>query len=114
MKTHKYQPEILSIGETIRRREVQQEIDNYLLALSSYPERFANDPCVSFEQHLFSMMAAGHRAARLHLLERPVPKVNKAAGSPSGLDLETLQAARWPRLERAMPPTCMRGSLPKV
>ena len=46
--------------EATRRREVQQEIDNYLLALSSYPDRFADDPCVSFEQHLFSMMAAGH------------------------------------------------------
>jgi hypothetical protein len=60
MKTQKYEPESLSAGETIRRREVQQEIDNYLLALSSYPERFAHDPGVSFEQHLFSMLAAGH------------------------------------------------------
>jgi hypothetical protein len=60
MKTQKYQPESVSAGESIRRREVQQEIDNYLLALSSYPERFADDPYVSFEQHLFSMMAVGH------------------------------------------------------
>ena len=60
MKTQKYQPESLSVVEATRRREVQQEIDNYLLALSSYPDRFAHDPCVSFEQHLFSMMAAGH------------------------------------------------------
>jgi hypothetical protein len=60
MKTQKYQPENLSVAETIRRQEVQQEIDNYLLALSSYPERFADDPYVSFEQHLYSMMAAGH------------------------------------------------------
>ncbi|MFZ0287095.1 MAG: hypothetical protein WAL32_17850 [Terriglobales bacterium] len=59
MKTEKYQPEGLSVAEVARRREVQQEIENYLLALSSYPERFAHDPCVSFEQHLFSMMAAG-------------------------------------------------------
>ncbi len=59
MKTQKYQPESLSVAETIRRREVQQEIDNYLLALSSYPERFADDPYVSFEQHLYSMIAAG-------------------------------------------------------
>jgi hypothetical protein len=64
MKTHKYQPESLSDVETSRRREVQQEIDNYLLALSSYPDRFAQDPCVSFEQHLFSMMAAGHTSRR--------------------------------------------------
>jgi hypothetical protein len=60
MKTQKYQPEGLSATETTRRQEVQAEIDNYLLALSSYPERFADDPYVSFEQHLYSMMAAGH------------------------------------------------------
>jgi hypothetical protein len=60
MKTQKYQPERLNAAEAIRRQEVQQEIENYLLALSSYPERFANDPYVSFEQHLYSMMAAGH------------------------------------------------------
>ena len=59
MKTQKYRRESLSAAETIRRREVQQEIDNYLLALSSYPDRFADDPYVSFEQHLYSMMAAG-------------------------------------------------------
>lgn len=60
MKTRKYQPETLSETEATRRREVQQEIENYLLALSSYPQRFADDPYVSFEQHLFSMMTAGH------------------------------------------------------
>lgn len=59
MKSQKYQPGNLSVAETIRRQEVQQEIDNYLRALSSYPERFADDPYVSFEQHLYSMMAAG-------------------------------------------------------
>jgi hypothetical protein len=59
MKTQKYQPESLSAAEAARRREVQQEIENYLLALSSYPERFAHDPYVSFEQHLYSLMAAG-------------------------------------------------------
>lgn len=64
MKIEKYQPENLSVVETIRRREVQQEIENYLLALSSYPQHFAQDPCVSFEQYLYSMMAAGHTSGR--------------------------------------------------
>ena len=59
MKMQKYQPESVSAAEILRRQEVQQEIENYLLALSSYPERFANDPYVSFEQHLYNMMAAG-------------------------------------------------------
>jgi len=60
MKRQKYEWEGVSVVEAARRCEVQREIENYLQALSSYPERFAGDPCVSFEQHLFSMMAAGH------------------------------------------------------
>jgi hypothetical protein len=35
---------------------------SFLLALSSYPDRFARDPYISFEQHLFSIVAA-HRSA---------------------------------------------------
>jgi len=43
--------------EGSRTLEVQVEIDKFLLALSSYPDRFASDPRLSFEQHLFSVMA---------------------------------------------------------
>jgi len=52
-----------------RSPKVQQEIDKFLRALSSYPERFANDPQVSFEQHLFSIMtleATADPRARQH------------------------------------------------
>ena len=63
MRTVK-QPAGLSVAETIRRRAVELEIENYLQALSSYPERFAQDPCVSFEQHFYSMTTAGHTARR--------------------------------------------------
>ena len=48
MKTQKYEPESLSVVEATRRREVQQEIENYLLALSSYPERFADESLREF------------------------------------------------------------------
>ena len=41
---------------------MEREISNFLLALHSYPERFAIDPCLSFEQHLFSTIAAGSPA----------------------------------------------------
>jgi len=34
----------------------RQEIDHFLQALNSYPDRFAHDPCLSFEKHLFSIM----------------------------------------------------------
>ena len=41
-----------------REQEVQQEIETFLTALSSYPDRFARNPCLSFEQHLFSLAVA--------------------------------------------------------
>lgn len=33
----------------------QQEIDSFLKALYSYPDRFANQPDLSFQQYLLSM-----------------------------------------------------------
>ena len=39
-----------------REMEVRQEIEDFLAALSSYPERVAKDPTVSFEQHLYSVI----------------------------------------------------------
>jgi len=51
-----------SVGrsDSERQIEVRQEIDTFLRAVNSYPERFAREPYLSFEQHLFSM-AADHR-----------------------------------------------------
>ncbi|MBZ5598581.1 MAG: hypothetical protein LAN83_09680 [Acidobacteriia bacterium] len=60
MKIRKHRPITVGIASTERerQREVQQEIETFLTALSSYPDRFARNPCVSFEQHLFSLAAA--------------------------------------------------------
>jgi hypothetical protein len=41
-----------------RQREVQQEIDRFLRALRSYPDRFAREPYLSFQQHLSSIVTA--------------------------------------------------------
>lgn len=49
---------MLGVTGENREREVQQEIETFLTALSSYPDRFARNPCISFEQHLFSLAAA--------------------------------------------------------
>jgi hypothetical protein len=38
-------------------------MESFLRALSSYPDRFARDPYLSFERHLFSIVAAGQSAA---------------------------------------------------
>src|SRR5215470_10467232 len=35
--------------------QVQQEIQDFLQALNSYPESFSQDPCLSFEQHLVAI-----------------------------------------------------------
>jgi hypothetical protein len=40
-------------------REAQTEIQSFLKALDSYPNRFALEPRVSFEQHLRSLARAG-------------------------------------------------------
>ena len=37
-------------------REVQREIDSFLRAVSSYPDRFAREPYLSFRQHLSSIV----------------------------------------------------------
>jgi hypothetical protein len=42
------------------QREVQREIDSFLRAVSSYPDRFAREPYLSFEQHLSSIVTATH------------------------------------------------------
>jgi hypothetical protein len=56
MRTKKYRPITLGLTDQTREREVQREIDNFLLALDSYPKRFADDPGLSFEEYLYSLM----------------------------------------------------------
>ena len=41
------------LSDAARERAVRQEIAVFLNALSSYPDRFALDPYLSFEEHLF-------------------------------------------------------------
>jgi len=43
------------------RLEVQREINVFLKALASYPERFQCDPRLSFERHLISLVAESAR-----------------------------------------------------
>lgn len=43
---------------SLQRNETKREIENFMRALSSYPERFAINPCVSFAQHLSSVDGA--------------------------------------------------------
>ena len=59
MKTKGHQVTDLGVADA-RERETQQEIDSFLRALSSYPDRFAREPYLSFQQHLSNIVTAAH------------------------------------------------------
>ena len=60
MRVNTQQMVVPSLSDAAHEQQVQEEIETFLNALSSYPERFARDPYVSFEQHLFSIVASSH------------------------------------------------------
>jgi hypothetical protein len=47
----------IDLVEEARRREVENEILSYFLAVESYPARAAREPRVSFETHCSSVYA---------------------------------------------------------
>jgi hypothetical protein len=57
MKSHSPRQARLEGPSAVRQREVEREMENFLRALTSYPDRFARDPDLSFQQHLFSVAA---------------------------------------------------------
>jgi hypothetical protein len=63
MKSRKHRTARAPVRAGRREREVLGEMENFLRALSSYPDRFAREPYLSFEQHLFSIVASGQSAA---------------------------------------------------
>jgi hypothetical protein len=65
MKTKKSRQRLHAPG-TSQEHNVHQEIDNFLRALSSYPDRFAREPDLSFQQHLSSIVAADHPQSSSH------------------------------------------------
>jgi len=66
MTSKKHRPITVGVSDADREREVQQEIENFLRALNSYPDRVAHEPYLSFEQHLFRIAAAD----QAHLFSR--------------------------------------------
>ena len=64
MKNNKRRPSASGLGRVTRERDVQYEIKSFLSALVSYPDRFAVEPELSFEQHLFQLVAANQLASR--------------------------------------------------
>jgi hypothetical protein len=45
-------------GGSPRNEQTHQEIQNFLLAVSSYPDRVAKEPRITFRQHLCSLLVA--------------------------------------------------------
>ena len=60
MKTKKQHAADLLGSDAERECEVQREIDSFLRAVSSYPDRFAREPYLSFRQHLSSIVSSSH------------------------------------------------------
>lgn len=45
----------LRSGAKPDQQQAEREIQTFLEALNSYPQSFAQDPCLSFEQHLVAL-----------------------------------------------------------
>jgi hypothetical protein len=63
MKTKKYHATDVLVADATREQVAQQEIDSFLWALRSYPDRFAREPYLSFQQHLSSIVTAAHQSS---------------------------------------------------
>jgi len=64
MKTKKYHATDVLVADATREQVAQQEIDSFLKALYSYPDRFANQPDLSFQQYLLSLPSPSHAPSR--------------------------------------------------
>jgi hypothetical protein len=61
MKIKRHHATDLRVPDVERENEVQRvqrEIDSFLRAVNSYPDRFAREPYLSFQQHLSNMVTA--------------------------------------------------------
>jgi hypothetical protein len=47
----------LDVAELKRQYQADLEIQTFLKAISSYPDSFSRDPELSFEDHLFTVIA---------------------------------------------------------
>lgn len=58
MKARKRQPMFTAVSYSTGDVEVRQEIEAYVAAVNSYPAQFANDPSLSFQRHLFTVVVS--------------------------------------------------------
>ena len=60
MKTKRKVATALGESDLVWEGGLPIEIDSFLRALSSYPEQFAREPHLSFQQHFSSIVTAAH------------------------------------------------------
>jgi len=63
MKIRKHRAPGSPVSDAEREHEVRREIDSFLRAVSSYPDRFAREPYLSFQQHLSSVVTGTQTSA---------------------------------------------------
>jgi hypothetical protein len=66
MISKQYRPITLGVSDAEREREVQQEIAGFLKALDSYPDQFAHQPHLTFEQHYLGSIISGQHGPSEH------------------------------------------------
>jgi hypothetical protein len=62
MKTSKHRRIMPSSSSAAFEREARREIEHFKRAIDSYADRFAREPHLSFEQHLFRLAATSRLA----------------------------------------------------
>jgi hypothetical protein len=62
MKTSQVRAHTASLARSAKANDFRVEVQHFLRAMSSYPERVAKDRDLSFEEHLFSVIAAAQRS----------------------------------------------------
>ncbi len=67
MKTKKHHATLYgsaTLGHTTKHKnDAQREIEKFLHAVQSYPDRFAREPYLSFQQHLCSIVTEADSTA---------------------------------------------------
>ena len=62
MKGKRHRAGVAAAANSDGQSDTQREIRNFMRALNSYPERFADNPYLSFEQYLFSIASTSNVA----------------------------------------------------
>ena len=63
MKTSKSRARSSTLAHSPDKSDFRREVQDFMMAVNSYPDRVARDPGVSFQRHLFNVMSASRRSS---------------------------------------------------